>query len=188
MQPEPADSHEIFTIGHASLSLSAFVDLLDRYGIALLIDIRRYPGSRYAPQFNPDALGKALEADGIRYQLLPELGGRRRALTDSPNIAWRNPSFRGYADYMETAEFRDGLQRLMELSRDERVAIMCAEAVWWRCHRALVSDALLAQGRQVWHIMSDGTLKLHQLTAPARFVDGLLTYREAEPVVALPKE
>lgn len=112
---------------------------------------------------------------------LPELGGRRRARPDSPNDTWRNPSFRGYADYMETAEFEAGLDALMSLARTHRVAVMCAEAVWWRCHRALVSDALVAKGWRTQHIMSDGSLRPHRMSAPARIVDGELTYHEATP-------
>jgi len=190
-QPEPAlatggqtgsgDVGEIYTIGHATRAWSEFVDLLHRSGISLLVDIRRFPGSRHAPQFKQEALREALVAEGIRYQHLPALGGRRRARPDSPNTAWRHPSFRGYADYMETGEFQTGLRELMELAQTQRVAIMCAESVWWKCHRALVADALLARGWQVWHILDGGKLRPHQFTAPARLVDGALTYRATPP-------
>lgn len=160
-----------------------FVALLRQYDVRLLVDIRRYPGSRKSPQFNPEPLRQTLEAAGIDYVSLIALGGRRHPLPDSPNCAWRNESFRGYADYMETSEFRHGLQELMGLARSRRTAIMCAEAVWWRCHRSMVSDALMADGWHVWHIMSDGTVKSHHFTAPARIVNGVLTYHNVDPTV-----
>lgn len=172
---------DIYTIGHAALPVQQFVDLLRSVDVTLLVDIRRHPGSRHAPQFGSDALRKTLEAEGIGYLHVPALGGRRRARPDSQNSSWRNASFRGYADYMETTEFHEGLQLLMSLARANRVAIMCAEAVWWRCHRSMVSDALMARGWQVWHIMSDGTLKPHHFTEPARLVDGALTYHVEMP-------
>jgi uncharacterized protein (DUF488 family) len=168
---------EIYTIGHAARSWAEFVDLLHHQGITLLVDIRRFPGSRHAPQFNEETMRAALADEGIGYQHLPDLGGRRRALPDSPNTAWRHPSFRGYADYMETSEFQASLHELIELAQTERVAIMCAEAVWWKCHRSMVADALLAKGWQVWHILDDGEPRTHRFTAPARLVDGALTYR-----------
>ena len=180
----PGAAPEIFTIGHSDLSQVDFVELLLNHGITLLIDIRRHPGSRHAPQFGQDALTGALASVGIGYIHFPALGGRRRARRDSPNTGWRNASFRGYADYMETAEFRKGLQGLEELARMQRVAIMCAEAVWWRCHRSMVSDALMADGWQVWHIMSDGSVRPHHFTDPARVVDGALTYHQADSKAA----
>lgn len=171
-------SRDIFTIGHSSLPIDRFVALLRSHDIDLLVDIRRHPGSRHAPQFGGEPLRESLEAAGIAYLALPALGGRRPARADSRNQAWRNSSFRGYADYMETADFANGLDELTVLAREHRVAIMCAEAVWWRCHRALVSDALVAEGWQVRHIMSDGSIQPHRLSAPARIVDGTLTYHE----------
>jgi uncharacterized protein (DUF488 family) len=173
---------EIFTIGHSTHSLEAFVNLLLRNEIELLVDVRRHPGSRHEPQFGEVALRGALAEQGIDYLHLPALGGRRRSRPDSPNIAWRNLSFRGYADHMETAEFRDGLEQLMALARSQRTAIMCAEAVWWRCHRALIADALTARGWQVWHIMGDGASKPHRLTGPAHVENGELAYHEMRPV------
>lgn len=167
---------DIFTIGHADRPSHDFIELLQRNGISLLVDIRRHPGSRHAPQFSQEPLRLALAEAGIGYLHLEALGGRRRAMPNSPNTAWRNASFRGYADYMETAEFQNGLRELVELARSQRVAIMCAETVWWRCHRALVADALTAQGWQVWHIMDGGPPSPHHFTAPARVVDGVLTY------------
>lgn len=179
MRPNERDAHEIYTIGHAALPMDRFVALLRSVDVTLLVDIRRYPGSRHSPQFSSDELRKVLEAQGIGYLHLAELGGRRHARPDSENSAWRNASFRGYADYMETPEFEEGLRLLMAVAEVDRVAIMCAESVWWRCHRSMVSDALMAQGWRVLHIMSDGSLRPHHFTAPARLVDGKLTYREA---------
>lgn len=171
------DVAELYTIGHAARPWEEFVELLQRNGISLLVDIRRYPGSRHAPQFNQDVMRQALAAAGIGYQHIEALGGRRRVLPDSPNTAWRNLSFRGYADYMETTAFLNGLRELMELAQAQRVAITCAETLWWRCHRSLVADALTARGWQVWHIMDDSPPSPHRLSAPARIVDGALTYR-----------
>ena len=163
-----------------------FLELLRRFEITLLVDIRRFPGSRHAPQFGQDVMSAALTTEGIEYLHLSELGGRRRARPDSLNTTWRNASFRGYADYMETEEFRDGLDRLMSLAQTQRVAIMCAESVWWRCHRSMVSDALLAQGWRVLHIMSDGKLLWHHLTAASRLVNGTLSYRDASTASEIP--
>lgn len=185
---------ELFTIGHADRPRDAFATMLHHHGITLLVDIRRFPGSRHAPQFNQDVMRIALATAGIGYLHLPVLGGRRRPLPDSRNTTWRNASFQGYADYMETSEFSAGLAELKALAAEpgQRVAIMCAETVWWRCHRALVSDALLSQGWQVWHILDDGAAKPHRLSAPARIVNGTLTYHPDpdaadESVVVLPK-
>ena len=174
-----ADAGVIYTIGHVAMPVEYFIDLLRRFEVTLLVDIRRFPGSRKSPQFNREALAEALKAAGIGYEHFDVLGGRRRPRPDSLNCAWRNESFRGYADYMETPEFREGLQELIALARGQRVAIMCAEAVWWRCHRSMVADALTVEGWEVQHIMSDGGLRPHRLTAPARIVEGALTYREA---------
>lgn len=172
------DAPVVFTIGHVALPIEEFVDLLQQNDIGLLVDIRRFPGSRNAPQFGRDALREVLASAGIGYVHLVELGGRRKPQPNSLNGAWRNESFRGYADYMETADFRIGLRELEDLASTHRVAIMCAEAVWWRCHRSMVADALTADGWQVRHIMSDGSVRPHRLTEPARIVDGKLTYRE----------
>lgn len=181
-QPVPG---AIWTIGHANRSLQEFIDLLRGQHITLLVDIRRFLGSRRSPQFSPEALAEALALAGIGYLHLVALGGRRRPRPDSLNIAWRNDSFRGYADYMETAEFAMGLRELVAEARTQRVAIMCAETLWWRCHRAMVSDALVARGWQVWHILDAGPPKPHRLSEPARIVDGRLTYHPASPVPPL---
>lgn len=177
----PIGSRAIFTIGHVALPIEQFIDLLRRNDVTLLVDIRRFPGSKKSPQFNSDELREALKAAGIGYEHLGALGGRRQPRPDSLNGAWRNESFRGYADYMETTEFQEGLRALEELAQHQRVAIMCAEAVWWRCHRSMVADALTVAGWPVWHIMSEGALRPHRLTAPAHIVDGELTYHDAVP-------
>ncbi len=163
------------------MPIEEFIDLLKRFDITLLVDIRRFPGSRKSPQFGSDALRERLAQAGIGYVHLVGLGGRRQPRADSQNCAWRNASFRGYADYMETEEFENALRELIELARGQRVAIMCSEAVWWRCHRSMVSDALMAHGWQVWHIMSDGNRRPHHYTEPARLEHGVLTYHQSFP-------
>src|SRR5579872_3005341 len=147
-KPAPSDqwpAGAIFTVGHSTLLIERFIQLLKTYGIECLLDIRTVPKSRHNPQFNGDDLRDSLEKAGIGYRALPALGGLRHARKDSPNTGWRNKSFRGYADYMQTAEFQDGLRDLTDTARHTRVAIMCAEAVPWRCHRSLVADALNAR-------------------------------------------
>ena len=136
----------VFTLGHSTLPIERFVALLARYGIEQLADVRTVPRSRRNPQFNADALSESLRTVGISYVPFRELGGLRKPRPDSPNSGWRNESFRGYADYMQTPEFEAGLSRLVELGAKQRTAIMCAEAVPWRCHRSLVADALVARG------------------------------------------
>lgn len=153
----------IFTIGHSTLPIEEFVDLLKRNGVEQLIDIRTVPRSRRNPQFNRDALPGPLARAGIRYLHMAELGGLRHPRPDSPNGAWRNDSFRGYADYMQTSQFAAGIEKLMELGSEKQVAIMCAEAVPWRCHRSLVGDALTARGVAVEDIIG-GRRQPHKLT------------------------
>src|SRR5207247_1185725 len=144
----------IWTIGHSTRTIDEFISLLKENEIKLLVDVRAWPGSRRYPQFNKDALAESLSAHGIRYEHFLELGGRRRPRSDSKNTAWRNASFRGYADYMETEEFHKGVERLLGLAREAgRVAIMCAEAVWWRGHRSLISDYLIVRGIEVMRIL-----------------------------------
>src|ERR1043166_6779998 len=145
----------IWTIGHSTLSAEDFVARLRSFDIELLADVRSFPGSRRYPHFNQENLSSTLAEARICYQHLRDLGGRRRALPDSTNIAWRNESFRGYADYMETKEFREGIERLLDLAGKQRVAIMCSEAVWWRCHRSMISDYLKVKGVEVIHIMGE---------------------------------
>jgi uncharacterized protein (DUF488 family) len=178
--PLPRDAHwpadTIFTVGHSTLPIDRFVALLDTYGIAQLADVRTVPRSRHNPQFNADALAASLAAAHIAYLPMPALGGLRHPLRDSPNAGWRNDSFRGYADYMQTPAFRDAVEALIAQGRRERTAIMCAEAVPWRCHRSLIADALAIRGLPVIEILSETNYRRHALTPFAR-VDGTsITY------------
>jgi uncharacterized protein (DUF488 family) len=167
----------IWTVGHSTREIGVFISLLEENGIKLLVDVRSWPGSKRYPQFNREALAESLADAGIRYEHFPELGGRRKPKPDSRNTAWRNASFRGYADYMETEEFRKGIERLLDLAREAGpTAIMCAEAVWWRCHRSLISDHLKAQGIDVMHILDASKIEPHPFTSAARVVNGKLSY------------
>src|SRR5262249_36495541 len=139
----------IWTIGHSTRSIDEFIEALASQSIQVVVDVRSFPSSRRFPHFNKRELSNSLESASIEYLHLPELGGRRRARKDSHNTAWQNESFRGYADYMETKGFREGIERLLSGARTKRVAIMCAEAVWWRCHRSMISDYLKAKGVEV---------------------------------------
>jgi uncharacterized protein (DUF488 family) len=168
----------IWTIGHSTRSIDGFVTLLEDNGIRLLADVRSWPGSKRYPQFNREALAESLNAHGIRYEHFPELGGRRKPNADSHNTAWRNASFRGYGDHMETEEFQEGVERLLALAREAGpIAIMCAEAVWWRCHRSLISDYLKARALEVMHILGANKIEPHPYTSAARIVNGELSYR-----------
>jgi uncharacterized protein (DUF488 family) len=144
----------IFTVGHSNRSLEDFVRLLQAHGVARVLDVRRYTASRKWPHFNGPDLARSLPLSGIEAVGLPELGGRRRARADSPHTAWREEAFRGYADFMDTAEFQAGLQRVIALAREKPSALMCAEALPWRCHRSLIADALLVRGWSVREILS----------------------------------
>jgi uncharacterized protein (DUF488 family) len=166
----------IWTIGHSTRPLEEFIDLLRGERIEILADVRRYPASRMHPHFNAAALRDALVVEDIHYEGFPELGGRRSPQADSANTRWRNASFRGYADYMETAAFDEALARLLAVAASARAAIMCAEALWWRCHRALIGDVLKARGMKVLHIMGEGDLVEHPYTSAASVVDGKLYY------------
>lgn len=170
----------IWTIGHSTRALDAFLDLLAGHRLEAVADVRRFPGSRRYPQYAQAALGAALAAHGIAYRWLPALGGRRRPLPDSLNTAWRNASFRGYADYMGTTEFSRGLDELLDLADRSRTTLMCAEATWWRCHRALIADELCVRGIEVVHILDAGHTATHPYTAPARIVHGRLSYVPAD--------
>ena len=166
----------VLTIGHSTRPLEAFIDLLKTHGVKMIVDVRTVPRSRHNPQFNLDTLPDTLSTVGIGYEHLSGLGGLRHARSDSPNTGWHNSSFRGFADYMQTAEFEENLEKLILLSRRKRICLMCAEAVPWRCHRSLVADALQARGLSVEHIMSKNQRQLHHLTPFAR-VDGTrITY------------
>jgi uncharacterized protein (DUF488 family) len=168
---------KISTIGHSTRTILVFISLLEEHGIRLLADVRSLPGSTRYPQFNKETLADSLGKAGIRYEHFPELGGRRKPKDDSHNTAWRNASFRGYADYMETKEFRKGIERLLDLAAElGPAAIMCAEAVWWRCHRALISDYLKAHGIEVIHILDANKTEPHPFTSAAHLIDGTLSY------------
>jgi uncharacterized protein (DUF488 family) len=166
---------KLWTIGHSTRPLPDFMALLRREQVTHLADVRRFPVSRRYPHFDGEALATALTACAIGYTHHPALGGRRTPRSDSPNGAWRNPGFRGYADHMETPEFRSALAELVSLGRQYRTAIMCAEAVPWRCHRSLIADALVALGAAVEHIVDAGT-SAHALTSFAVVQDGRVSY------------
>jgi uncharacterized protein (DUF488 family) len=174
------------TIGHSTHSIDQFLDTLEAHQIRQVADIRTIPKSRRNPQFNSDELRKALASRGIDYVPLPALGGLRHPRKNSVNTGWRNSSFRGYADYMQTAEFERGLEELIELSKDQRTVIMCAEALPWRCHRSLVADALSARGIAVEHIMSKGSRRPHAYTSFAKTQDGKVTYPVGRKLANLP--
>jgi uncharacterized protein (DUF488 family) len=168
---------EIWTVGHSTRPIEELIEALRSFEIKVLADVRSYPGSKRYPQFNKENLKASLTDAAIDYQHFPELGGRRRAKPDSLNMVWRNESFRGYADYMDTEDFPRGITRLLHVARASRIAIMCAEAVWWRCHRSLISDYLKAKGIEVHHIMGAGKSEPHPFTSAARIVNGELSYR-----------
>jgi uncharacterized protein (DUF488 family) len=169
----------ILTIGHSTRPLEAFVELLRARGVARLIDVRTVPRSRRVPQFNRESLPEALAAAGVAYSHMPGLGGLRKPRKDSPNCAWRNESFRGYADYMLTPEFEAAVEELLAAAGREQVAIMCAEAVPWRCHRSLISDALTARGVDVLHIVNAGPPQRHAMTSFAQVDGKRVTYPPA---------
>lgn len=170
----------LWTIGHSTRTFDAFLALLSLHGIEAVGDVRRFPSSRNYPHFALEALRSSLLGTAVEYVSLPELGGRRRPRQDSHNTGWRNVSFQGYADYMETKAFLAGLTRLLELGRRKRTAVMCAEAVWWRCHRALIADQLKVMGAAVWHILDEKKCLLHPYTSVARIVGGRLSYPPGE--------
>lgn len=166
----------ILTVGHSNHAIDEFLDMLRGHDVGQVVDVRTIPRSRHNPQFNREALEQALGEAGIAYRHMPELGGLRQPLTNSINTGWRNASFRGYADYMQTPPFDRNLDELIEIGSDHRTAIMCAEAVPWRCHRSLVADALEARGVPVEHIMSTTTRKPHGFTPFAKIENGRVTY------------
>jgi uncharacterized protein (DUF488 family) len=175
--PTPAT---IWTIGHSTRPLKEFLGLLAGSRIESIVDVRSFPGSRKYPQYGKEALAATLAAHAIGYHWLPALGGRRRVSPNSPNTAWRNTSFRGYADYMASAQFAQGLVQLLERARKSRTAMMCAEAVWWRCHRSMIADALCVRGIEVEHILDAKHSVMHPMTSPARIVRGELSYVATE--------
>lgn len=166
----------IWTIGHSTHTLDEFIAMLKSFQIELVVDIRSFPGSRRYPHFNKEALEISLPENKIEYINLKGLGGRRKVNPDSVNTGWRSLAFRGYADYMESDTFHTAVEELERLADKNRVAYMCAEAVWWRCHRSLVSDYLKLRGWKVMHIMGIGKAEEHPFTGPAKIVEGKLLY------------
>lgn len=166
----------VFTVGHSTRPIEDLLALLAEHGVRTLVDVRRFPGSRRHPQYSRDALAASLAAAGIQYVHEPGLGGRRAARPDSPHTAWRVEAFRGYADYMETPEFQAALERLIQRAEVETVAILCAEAVPWRCHRSLIADYLVVEKRRRVDELVGDRARPHRLTACARIGRGKLTY------------
>lgn len=172
----------VWTIGHSTRTAAELLDLLAEHEIEALADVRRHPGSRRQPQFGAEPLAATLESRGLAYVRLPQLGGRRRPEPDSPNTAWRNAGFRGYADYLLTEPFAEGLVELVNLACGLRTAIMCAEAVWWRCHRALLADVLRVSGFEVIHILGARSSAPHPYTSAATVHRGRLLYEAGDGV------
>jgi len=166
----------IWTVGHSTRSLDELIDLLEENKIEAVVDVRSYPGSRKFPHFNAEALTLSLPDSGVEYIPFKQLGGRRKVRPNSPHTVWRNDAFRGYADYMDTADFMKGIDDLLKLAAGKRVAIMCSEAVWWRCHRSMISDYLKAEGVTVEHIVAPGKTESHPYTSAATIADGRLIY------------
>lgn len=175
---DPPAQNTVYTIGHSTHDIATFIAMLQSFGIRTLVDIRHYPGSRRFPHFNKEPLAEALSNVGIGYVHLESLGGRRSVQKNSKNNRWRNSAFRGYADYMETDEFTNATKELESIARRGPTAYMCAEAVWWRCHRALVSDYLKAKGWNVQHITAIGKASEHPYTSAARVVGERVSYSE----------
>ena len=174
MSEQPAT---VWTVGHSTHTLEAFIGIMRAHRIEALADVRVMPGSRRYPHFNREALEGSLTSCSVQYVHFPALGGRRKPQPDSRNTAWRNEAFRGYADYMETAEFQRGIRELEKLAARKRTAVMCAEAVWWQCHRSLISDWLKVRGVEVLHILSENKVEPHPYTSAAQVIDGQLSYR-----------
>jgi uncharacterized protein (DUF488 family) len=166
----------IFTIGHSTRTIEEFVKLLKTYSVSLIIDVRTVPLSRHNPQFNRETLSNTIKAQGIKYIHMPGIGGLRRPKHDSINLAWRNRSFRGYADFMQTQEFIDNLLKIIALARENCLALMCAEALPWRCHRSLISDALVVRRFEVEHIISATSCLNHELNEIAQVKGTQITY------------
>jgi len=171
-------AHSLWTIGHSTRPIEEFIELLQAHGIQLLVDVRTIPYSRRNPQFNTEALAESLIKAGLQYRHVAALGGRRKSRPDSINLGWRNLGFRGYADYMQTDAFWGALEELMAHGKNRATAIMCAEAVPWRCHRSLIADALVSRGWTVRHVLTAAEAQPHQLTPFAKIENSLLTYPE----------
>ena len=170
----------LFTVGHSNRSLADFLAILKAHGIDRILDVRRYPVSRKWPHFDAKPLADALAEAGVAYTGMPELGGRRKPRPDSRHRAWREEAFRGYADFTETAEFEAGLARVLDLAADSRPALMCAEAVPWRCHRSLIADALVARGVEVVDVLAEKSSRPHALSKFGRVEDGRVVYDVGE--------
>lgn len=166
----------VWTVGHSTRSAEEFNHILSVHEIRVLVDVRSFPGSRRYPQFNKEQLKQSLTATGIRYHHSPALGGRRRPNPESKNLAWKNASFRAYADHLESDEFKQGIKELLEMALKERTAVMCAEALWWRCHRSLIADYLKSLGWEVLHIQNEKQAETHPYTSAAKIVEGRLSY------------
>lgn len=173
-------AHTVWTLGHSTRTLDQFMELLTIYDVEAIADVRRFPGSRKYPHFGQDALARTLREQGFVYEWFESLGGRRRPRADSPNTVWRNTSFRGYADYMQTPPFEEAIQLLVEHATHARTALMCAEAVWWRCHRSMIADRLCVEGIRVVHILDEQHCTVHPMTAPAQITAGRLTYAQPD--------
>jgi uncharacterized protein (DUF488 family) len=180
-QQRTPSSLTIATIGHSTRPIDEFMAILNAHGIACLADVRTIPKSRHNPQFTGDRLAATLQEAGIQYLHCPDLGGLRTPSTASSNVGWNNAGFRGFADHMETATFERALEELVNTARRHPTAVMCAEALWWRCHRSLISDALMVRGIDVVHLMNQHTSEPHRLTPFARMVNGRLSYPAQEP-------
>lgn len=168
----------IWTIGHSTRTLNEFIELLITNKIEILADVRSYPGSKKFPHFNKENLNLSLKGKNIEYIHIPILGGRRKVRPDSHNLAWQHDAFRGYADYMETQNFLNGIEVLTGLAHYKNTVFMCAEAVWWKCHRSLISDYLKAVGWKVLHIMDSNHITEHPYTKAAKIIDGKLNYED----------
>lgn len=173
----------VWTVGHSTRSIDEFVTVLHAHDIEALVDVRRFPASRRLPWFNAAPLAAALEGAGIAYRALPSLGGRRTPVAGSLNTGWRHASFRGYADHLQTEEFAEGLFELLMIAGGLNTTVMCAELLWWRCHRRLIADQVLVMGQDVRHIESAKPAVPHQLTDPARIDDGALSYAADQSVL-----
>lgn len=167
---------KLWTVGHSTRTFDELVGMLKNFTIECVVDVRHYPGSKKYPHFNKNALQDSLPKNGINYIHCISLGGRRKVQDNSANTAWRHPAFQGYADYMVSSQFKAGIDKLKETAENYRTAIMCSEAVWWRCHRSMIADQLKADGWKVMHILSFTKLQEHPYTAPAKIVNGKLTY------------
>jgi uncharacterized protein (DUF488 family) len=171
----------VWTIGHSTRTIGDFVGLLREHSIAHLFDVRRFPGSRRHPQFGSDALANSLAEAGIDYSHVEALGGRRKPRADSPNYVWRTEGFRGYADYMASAAFRDAIHTVMSVALQERSVLMCAELLWWQCHRSLIADDVVLHGWEVVHVLGPGRTAPHAFREPARLFDDAPRYDGGQP-------